>query len=181
MPFGVLEWFGERSRRSLSVNSRTGVALPRRQAGLTLVEVLVAAVILAVGVIGTAMLQIQGLRSGQAAGNGLTAGVLGNQLAELIRLNSTNAPDYVGLTSSACPAPTPATLATQYRTDFCAVYGAVTGRYQAHSSNPAVSVSCLNCPNAVPRYRVTISWAEMTQTGSLGDNAYSVDFILPDG
>ena len=150
----------------------------RKEHGFTLVEVLVAALILAIGLIGIVGLQIHGLRIGVVAENGKSAGSLANQLVESIRLNAVNAGSYPGLTSSDCP---PAPTASQHLLDYCFVYNAVTSKYRNHSSNEAVAVSCLNCPNAVPRYQVTVSWAEMNQTGTSGDNTYVVGFILPNG
>ena len=147
---------------------------PRKQHGLTLVEVLVAAIILAVGLIGLAGLQIQGLRVGQVAANGSTAGMLANQLAEHIRINASNAGSYTTLTSASCP---PASTA-QHLVDYCLAYDTVNSRYRSHSSNEAVAVTCLNCPNPIPRYQVSISWTDMSQTGNADDNVYAISFIL---
>ena len=147
---------------------------PRQQHGMTLVEVLVAAIILAVGLIGLAGLQIQGLRVGQVAANGSTAGMLANQLAEHIRINASNAGSYTTLTSASCPpAPT-----SQHLVDYCLAYDAVNSRYRSHSSNEAVAVTCLNCPDPIPRYQVSISWTDMSQTGNADDNVYAISFVL---
>ena len=149
-----------------------------KQSGFTLVEVLVAALILAIGLIGIVGLQIHGLRVGVMADNGKSAGSLANQLVESIRLNAVNAGSYTALTSSDCPATSPA---SQHLLDFCSVHDSVTSKYRSHGSNEAVAVSCLNCPNPIPQYQVNISWAEMGQTGTSGDNTYAVGFILPNG
>lgn len=146
----------------------------RQQRGLTLVEVLVAATILAIGLIGLAGLQIQGLRVGQVAANGSTAGILANQLAEHIRINASNAGSYTTLTSASCP---PAST-SQHLVDYCLAYDAVNSRYRSHSSNEAVAVTCLNCPNPIPRYQVSISWTDMSQTGNSDDNGYVISFVL---
>ena len=146
----------------------------RQQRGLTLVEVLVAATILAIGLIGLAGLQIQGLRVGQVAANGSTAGILANQLAEHIRINASNAGSYTTLTSASCP---PAST-LQHLVDYCLAYDAVNSRYRSHSSNEAVAVTCLNCPNPIPRYQVSISWTDMSQTGNSDDNGYVISFVL---
>jgi type IV pilus assembly protein PilV len=150
----------------------------RKQSGFTLVEVLVSALILAIGLIGIVGLQIHGLRIGVVAENGKSAGSLANQLVESIRLNAVNAGSYTALTSTDCP---PASPASQHLLDYCSVYDTVTSRYRSHSANEAVAVSCLNCPNPVPQYQVTVSWAEMHQTGTSGDNTYVVGFVLPNG
>ena len=149
--------------------------LIRQESGLTLIEVLVAAVLLALGLIGLAGLQIQGLRAGQVASNGQTASVFANQLVENMRINEINAGGYATLTSSSCP---PSGSPSQHVIDYCSVYDSVSGLYQSHSSNEAVAVTCLNCPNPIPRYQVSISWAEMSQTGGVEDNSYSISFAL---
>ena len=146
-----------------------------KQSGFTLVEVLVAALILAIGLIGIVGLQIHGLRIGVVAENGTSAGSLANQLVESIRLNAANADSYATLTASDCP---PAST-SQHLLDYCSVHDTFIGRYRSHSTNEAVAVSCLNCPDPVPRYQVTVSWTEMNQTGSSADNTYVVGFVLP--
>ena len=73
-----------------------------RQSGMTLIEVLAALVILAIGLIGVTSLQLNALRNVKVSGDvqAVTSGV--NELVELMRLNGDNAPDYDGLTTSSC-------------------------------------------------------------------------------
>ena len=77
--------------RSSKTNSR------RRQSGFTLVETLVAMVVLAVGMLGIAALYIEGLRSGQASVSRTVAVNLASDMADRIRTNATAQAAYAGV------------------------------------------------------------------------------------
>ncbi len=68
----------------------------RKQSGFTLIETLVAMVVLAVGMLGVAALYIEGLRSGQASVSRTTAVNLAADMADRIRANSTVPVSYAG-------------------------------------------------------------------------------------
>ena len=66
------------------------------QRGFTLIETLVAMVVLAVGMLGIAALYIEGLRSGQASVSRTTAVALAADMADRIRANPTVPASYAG-------------------------------------------------------------------------------------
>lgn len=68
----------------------------RAQGGFTLIETLVAMVVLAVGMLGIAALYIEGLRSGQASVSRTTAVNLAADMADRIRANPTVPGSYFG-------------------------------------------------------------------------------------
>ena len=75
------------------------------QAGFTLMEVLIALLILSIGLLGLASLQTNGLRSNQMASMRTTATQLANDIADRMRANPTgvDAQRYVIATSDADP------------------------------------------------------------------------------
>ncbi len=78
------------------------------QAGFTLVEVLVALVVMAVGMLGIAGLYIESLRSGQMSISYTNAVTLGASMADRIRANPTAVASYNGFAAGAATAGTPA-------------------------------------------------------------------------
>ena len=75
------------------------------QAGFTLMEVLIALLILSIGLLGLASLQTNGLRSNQMASMRTNATLLANDIADRMRANPTgvDAQSYVIATSDADP------------------------------------------------------------------------------
>lgn len=69
-------------------------ALPRRQAGLSLVEVLVAVVLLSIALLGLAGLQASGMRVGQSSIHRSQAAQLAHDMIERMRANVAHAGDY---------------------------------------------------------------------------------------
>lgn len=67
-----------------------------RQAGFTLIEVLVALVVMAVGMLGIAGLYIESLRSGQMSISYTNAVTLSASMADRIRANATGIGGYAG-------------------------------------------------------------------------------------
>lgn len=78
---------------SLNINSHTKPTYyaNSRQSGFTLIEVLVAVVILSVGLLGVASLQVQGLKNNQSAYLRSQATLLAYDMADRMRTNSTRA------------------------------------------------------------------------------------------
>jgi type IV pilus assembly protein PilV len=68
----------------------------RNNKGFTLIEVLVALLILAIGILGIAGLQFQALRFNHDAYLRTQVTVAATEIIDLMRLNSANANDYVG-------------------------------------------------------------------------------------
>ena len=69
-------------------------ARPRRQAGLSLVEVLVALVLLSIGLLGLAGLQASGMRVGQGSIHRSQAAQLAHDMLERLRANVAHAGAY---------------------------------------------------------------------------------------
>ena len=87
-------------KRQFSRNSR-----PTRHSGFTLVEVLVALVVMSVGMLGIAALYLEGLRAGRTALYRTTAVTLASDMADRIRANRAAGPAYAGTgpgTDEAC-------------------------------------------------------------------------------
>jgi type IV pilus assembly protein PilV len=79
-------------------------AQPRRQAGLSLIEVLVAVVLLSIGLLGLAGLQASGMRVGQSSIHRSQAAQLAHDMIERMRANATRATDYNLALGDAAPA-----------------------------------------------------------------------------
>ncbi len=79
--------------------------LQRKQAGVTLLEVLIAVLVLAIGLLGLATLQFRGLRFGQQSYQQTQAALLAFELSELMRANRTAAlaASYSMATAPAAP------------------------------------------------------------------------------
>lgn len=89
---------------------RTNSSPPGRlQQGFTLLEVLIAMVILSIGLLGIAALQGLGLRSSQGAYLTSQAGLLAYDMADRIRANPETVVSYNGVVADACPDPVPTT------------------------------------------------------------------------
>lgn len=94
--------------------------IAKRQRGTSLVEVLVAVVVLAVGMLGVAGMQASALRNNQAAYERSVATFLANSITERMAANRTGAlaGDYNTGLSASCPTPGGGTLASQDLTDW---------------------------------------------------------------
>jgi len=91
------------SRRVLSVVAVRPSSLNRHQRGVSLVEVLVASVVLSIGLLGLAGLQASGLRVGQSSIHRGQAAQLAYDIIERMRVNSAGAPEYELALNSAAP------------------------------------------------------------------------------
>jgi type IV pilus assembly protein PilV len=78
-----------------------------RQRGMTLIEILVAIVVLSIGLLGLAGLQLKGLQVSQGSTYRSQAALLAEDMADRIRADASNVNAYVGSTT-----PTGATLAS---------------------------------------------------------------------
>lgn len=151
----------------------------RRQRGFTLIETLVAMVVMAVGMLGIAALYIEGLRSGQASVARTTAVTLAADMADRIRANPTVPASYVGVSPGAggnnqCvngPGPcTPAQVAQDdwfwWRQDV-----------QARLPGGAVAQIAINNAAAAPavQYSIQLSWPE---PGQAAPATYNLQFAF---
>jgi len=80
------------------------VSGPRQQAGLSLIEVLVAMVLLSIGLLGLAGLQASGMRVGQSSIQRSQAAQLAHDMIERMRANAANAGAYALALGEAAPA-----------------------------------------------------------------------------
>ncbi|SDS89796.1 type IV pilus assembly protein PilV [Halopseudomonas xinjiangensis] len=96
----------------------------RRQLGVSLLEVLIAVLVLAAGVLGAAQLQLAALRYNAGAAHATQASFIAYDMLDRLRANADDIEDYAGLSVSGCSDPQPATeLGAQDRRDFAAAVG----------------------------------------------------------
>lgn len=79
------------TQNSVSVGSHREIVLSNREQGLTLIEILVTVIILAVGLLGVASLTMGGLKNNQSAFLRTQATLLASDMADRMRLNSAEA------------------------------------------------------------------------------------------
>lgn len=96
-----------------------GAALRRRRArGLTLLEVLIALVILSIGMLGLAGLQAGGMRVNQGSSYRFRASELAAELADLMRANRSTFATAAGTTCSGCSPSSPPTFTSAPLSDW---------------------------------------------------------------
>ncbi|OOZ35628.1 type IV pilus modification protein PilV [Solemya velesiana gill symbiont] len=158
---------------------------------MTLIEVLVAVVILAVGLLGLAGLQVHGLRNIAVSANHSQAAIITNELVERIHLNRDNFAGELGLgtdayLSSECPAYGSLNTADVAVQDLCRLVmkdsdgDAIPdikedriGRFKLLSIGEC---AVADCP-AGGFYTITITWDELAGTGDDREVSYTVDFM----
>ena len=159
----------------------------KRQRGLTLVEILIAVVILSVGLLGLAGLQVLGLKNISISGTHANVAILANELAERIHVNRDNIADYVGLTACDGASTVIADI------DYCAVYSKATGDLNndgevlaadgetrllrpSPDGTDLISVTqCGTCTAGLGMHTITFSWAERDLTGTDQERTYSLN------
>lgn len=93
------------------------------QGGFSLLEALVTLAILAIGLMGLAFLQAQGLHLNTSAYSRTQASVLASDIIDRMRLNAVNAGSYVSTSSDATPADCDWTLGPDAQNDLDCWYG----------------------------------------------------------
>ncbi|GMQ96709.1 MAG: type IV pilus modification protein PilV [Gammaproteobacteria bacterium] len=73
-----------------------GIITPGRSRGFTLIEVMVTLLILTIGLLGVAAMQVQGLKFNHDSYLRTQISNLATDIADRMRMNSTNAANYVG-------------------------------------------------------------------------------------
>jgi type IV pilus assembly protein PilV len=132
--------------------SNRGAAPARRQRGVSLIEVLVAMVILSLGLLGLANLQTVGLRNTHGATLISQASLLAYDMADRIRANPLEAAAYSGFVTD-CPATVPAAplVAAELAEWSCAVQNLL----------PAGVGRIASAPNGNGRrYTITLEWRD---------------------
>jgi type IV pilus assembly protein PilV len=134
-----------------------------RSRGFTLVEALVALVVLSIGMLGIAALHVEGLRSGRTALTRTSAVTLAADMADRIRANRQGKAEYEAVVTSAdtnakCkPAGAGCTSAELARHDKAAWLGAIGNALPGGTG----TIDCAD-PAAVPAtYTITITWSEV--------------------
>lgn len=159
------------------------------QHGLTLIEILVAVVILSVGLLGLAGLQVMGLKNISISGTHAQAAILANELAERMHINDATPSDYEALDYAACATPGTTPLA---KVDYCTVLASAIGDndmsdgvdtsnenalLRRYGNSEIITIapcggSCGN-PNM---YTITMRWAEIDQGGNNAERTYTFNF-----
>lgn len=138
--------------------------------GFTLIEVLIAMVILSVGMLGIAGLYVTSMQAGRTSILRHNAVTLAGDVADRIRANPRAAASYALAdpgTPSACFA-----AATNCNRDEMAANDIYLWNQQARDSMPNGNVSVVfNNGVAPPTYQITISW---TEPGESPDPSYSI-------
>jgi type IV pilus assembly protein PilV len=139
---------------------------PDRSQGFTLVESLVALVVLSIGMLGIAALHVEGLRSARTALTRTTAVTLASDIADRIRANRAGKGEYEAVVTSAdtnakCkPSGAGCTPAELARHDKALWLGAI----QLALPGGTGTIDCVD-PAAVPvTYTITITWSEVNAT-----------------
>lgn len=140
----------------------------RLSAGVSLVEVLVALVVLSVGMLGIAALYVESLRSGRFALSRSQAVILASDMGDRIRANPAGGANYTktvdaqGMLSAGCAEGgttcDPAAMAAH---DIATWYSAVDSRAGAPTALPqgrgTIAVDATTTPTT---YTITVSWSE---------------------
>jgi type IV pilus assembly protein PilV len=149
-------------------------ATPRRSgAGFTLVEVLVALVVMSVGMLGIAALYVEGLRAGRTAVLRTTAVTLAADMADRIRANPQALAAYAGAgpgADNACVnGPAPCSAAAMAADDWQSWSDSLQTRLPAGA---AAEITVTDLP-PLTRYAITLTWPE---TGQAEPASYTLVF-----
>jgi type IV pilus assembly protein PilV len=138
-----------------------------RHRGFTLVEVLVALVVMAVGMLGIAALYVEGLRAGRTSVNRTSAITLAGDMGDRIQANSLAAASYVGNgpgADNACVNGVvdcaPAAIAAD---DWFHWYQDVQRRLPTGATANIVSNGLIVGGVPVAEYQITLNWPETGQ------------------
>ena len=154
-----------------------------KQTGVSLVEVLVAVVVISVGLLGVAALQISTLQNNHNSLLRTQANALADDILDRIRANRANATFY----ARALGDPAPAADGSQAQNDLVEWYGLIQTLLPAAKSgakadgqivvNTAAPASAIN-----PQVTITIQWGEGSNdpTGTLVSDA-PVQFVTTTG
>ena len=142
--------------------TRDAAGLARREAGVTMIEVLVVLVIVAIGLLGVAALQLNNLRYSSMGSGRQQATLVAEQLADRIRANpsadySAASGSYAGNCYSAttnCPSTTAANRAAFDLSEIQTIAAS------SGLTSPSVTVSKVSSGTVLFGYQVLVSWQE---------------------
>ena len=140
--------------------------------GFTLIEVLVAMLIIAVGLLSIVALQLQGLKYNHEAYLRSQINFLAYEVADLMRANNMNAVDYVGNFTVPVAAPGGCVQATAAD----AANDLACWRQQVSNVIPPGSIA--NITAAGTRYTVTMGWIDKG-TAAIQNITYTFDITPP--
>jgi len=153
----------------------------RRQAGFTLIEVLVALVVMAVGMLGIAGLYIESLRSGHMSISYTNAVTLAASMADRIRANANGVAAYAGAAAGNAVAGTAASNCVNGNVDCTAAQLALDDWFWWYENvkdqmpeGRQVSVQVVNTP-PVNVYTIVMQWPER---GLAAPVSYTLTFSL---
>jgi len=153
----------------------------RRQAGFTLIEVLVALVVMAVGMLGIAGLYIESLRSGHMSISYTNAVTLAASMADRIRANANGVGAYVGAAAGNGFAGTPANNCVNGNSDCTAAQLALDDWFwwyeNVKDQMPEGRQASVRVVNAAPVnvYTIVLQWPER---GLAAPVSYTLTFSL---
>ena len=137
---------------------------PSPARGFTLIEVLVALVVLAVGMLGIAALYVESLRAGRTSINRITAVTLASDMADRIRANPNAAATYAGNGPGAdrdCVNGVGACTAVQLAEDDW--FRWLQDENAQLPGGPTATIVTANPSPALTQYTITLSWPEAGQ------------------
>lgn len=144
--------------------ARTRMYATRTQRGFTIVEALVALVVLAVGMLGIASLYVTTLRASGSATSRMQAITLAGDLGDRIRANRMAGTAYAGTagdTLTACIGTGVTCTATQMAAHDLAVWQAAIQAALPGAPAGGVTVDTATTPTT---YQITVSWVEAGET-----------------
>lgn len=142
-------------------NRVKSVSLPRSARGMSLIEVLVAVLVLAVGLLGVAAMQALALRGGQGSLESSQAVMSTNSIIEAMRANRANAAAYVYNGTAAC-ATVPAAGASLASND---LNNWVTQLKATIGTGAGDTTTCGSISVVGGVYRVTVQWDDRRAGG----------------
>lgn len=145
----------------MPVNTRRPLPLGRRSRGFSLIEVLVAMIILAIGLLGLASLQTRGLSYGHDAYLRSQATTLAYDITDAMRANRANLGNFL-LASGSTPGGTCSATSAGAANALVCWYDDVVARLPGGQASITQSGSY---------YVVSVSWADPTQIDSSGKPA----------
>lgn len=150
-------------------SSRAG-AMPARQRGFTLIEVMIAILVLGFGMLGFALLQTMSVRFVQSANYRTQATNLAYEMLDQIRVNrvmaASYAGDYTGTTTGCAPS-TGAAGVTEYRTAWSCRLGKALG-----------SGSKAKVTDNGNTIKVDVTWGDDRWVDGADDRTFSVETRL---